>query len=564
MAINPEDVKLYESQVLNDEDDGGGRATGNVIVDGVINNLFPDISRLDRTLGDVALRKAFLGIDTDNQDVYLGGHAIIVEPPADPKVSVVIFDAGSENDERLDAQNRIESYVVRGSSAQFDLLGNQYEGQRSIVGFQREEQPIPEVGDVYLLENAANGDSQYIRITEVEHQLQSFTVLLNNAPFDFERRRLDLGISATLKVTFPGGEVYPDGPFGQHADIFQTEVADAARYWGVTKSTAEIGNGDVTINANSIYASLVPSAQAESPIADASFFTRPTDVRPAATTDTTEGFTFTYVSSTAVLGYLRRPAVRGSVVVNISGSTYQDNRAGVLERITGSAPWAELTINYATGTIEGVRTTGTSSGTVVGTVTFRSGAPFSGLRQSVATPITINNRGFTYIDSFPALKPRPGTMVISYMALGKWYTTSDNGAGVFEGFGSGTINFTTGTLTVTLDALPDVGTKMIYEWVADFSDEVTEQTGTVAENAEIVITAADAMEPGTVVVTYTAGAVTKTLDDTAAVGALAGDGVGTVDYSTGVVRIKPSPSARRRHHRRPGLRHPRRRFLYPG
>ena len=53
MAINPEDVKLYESQVLSDETDGGGRATGNEIIDGNINNLFPDISRLDRTLGDV-------------------------------------------------------------------------------------------------------------------------------------------------------------------------------------------------------------------------------------------------------------------------------------------------------------------------------------------------------------------------------------------------------------------------------------------------------------------------------------------------------------------------------
>jgi hypothetical protein len=540
MPITPADVKLYESQVLSDEDDGGGRATGNVIQDGVINNLFPDISRLDRTLGDVALRKAFLGIDTDNQDVYLGAHAIIVQPPADERVSVVIFDAGSENDERLDAQNRIESYVVRGASAQFDLLGSQYEGQRSIVAFQREEQAIPEVGDVYLIENAANGDLQYIRITEVEHQVQTFTVILNQTPFDFERRRLDLGISSTLKVTFPGGEVYPDGPFGDHADIYQTEVADAARYWGVTTSTEEITNGDVTINANSIYASLVPSAQAESPIADASFFTRPTDPRIAAASDTTEGFSLSYVSATNVIGYMRRPAVRGTVSLSISGSTYQDNDAGILERISGSAPWAELKINYASGTIEGVRTSGTGSGTVSGTITYRSGAPFSGLRQSVATPITINNRGFTYIDTFPELKPRPGTMVISYMALGKWYTVTDNGAGVFEGFGSGTINFTTGTLTVTLDAMPDVGTKMIFEWVADFADEVTQRTGVIAENGEIVITAENAIDPGSLVVTYTAGVTDYTLNDTASTGILAGDGTGIINYSTGEIRFKPT------------------------
>ena len=84
MAISPTDVKLYESQRLTDEDDGGGRATGNVIMDGDINNLFPDISRLDRTIGDVALRKAFVGIATANADTYLGAHAILTAKPQDP------------------------------------------------------------------------------------------------------------------------------------------------------------------------------------------------------------------------------------------------------------------------------------------------------------------------------------------------------------------------------------------------------------------------------------------------------------------------------------------------
>jgi hypothetical protein len=539
MAINPEDVKLYESQVLNDEDDGGGRATGNVIEDGVINNLFPDISRLDRTLGDVALRKAFLGIDTDNQDVYLGAHAIIVEPPEDDNVSVVIFDAGSENDERLDAQNRIESYVVQGASAQWDLLGTQYEGQRSIAAFQREEQAIPEVGDVFLVINPDNGDQQYIRITEVEFSVQTFTAIINNSPFDFDRRRLDLGISATLEFTFPGGEPYPDGPTNPHCDIYTTEVADAARYWGVTTSTAEIGNGDVTINADSIYASLVPSAQAESPIADAPFFQRPTDVRAASDTNANDSFSLTYVTSQNVIGYTMRPCVRGSVTVSIDGSTYADTGAGILDRVSGAAPWPELRINYATGTIEGTRASGTGTGTRTGTIAYRPGAPFSGLRQSVATPIDINNRGFTYIDTFPEVKPRPGSLVISYMALGKWYTVYDNGSGVFEGFGSGTINFTTGTFTVTLDAMPDVGTKMIMEWVADEVTEVTERTGTLAENGEIVLQAQQGVDPGTLVVTYTAGGVDYTLDDSGTIGELAGDGEGRIDYSGGVIYFKP-------------------------
>ncbi|MTI11918.1 hypothetical protein, partial [Sansalvadorimonas verongulae] len=77
MAINQEDIKLFESQRLTDEGDGGGRATGNEVVGGQVNNLFRDISRIDRTVGDVSMRKVFAGVSTDNADPYLGAHAIL-------------------------------------------------------------------------------------------------------------------------------------------------------------------------------------------------------------------------------------------------------------------------------------------------------------------------------------------------------------------------------------------------------------------------------------------------------------------------------------------------------
>ncbi len=66
MAINKENIKLFASQRLT-EDDGGGWATGNVVVDGQVNNLFRDISRIDRMVGDVSMRKGLWGC-TDNTD----------------------------------------------------------------------------------------------------------------------------------------------------------------------------------------------------------------------------------------------------------------------------------------------------------------------------------------------------------------------------------------------------------------------------------------------------------------------------------------------------------------
>ena len=61
MTINKNDVKLYESQRLSDEENVGGRVTG---------------------------RKAFIAISTDNNDTYLGSHLILTEPPNDKNVNV--------------------------------------------------------------------------------------------------------------------------------------------------------------------------------------------------------------------------------------------------------------------------------------------------------------------------------------------------------------------------------------------------------------------------------------------------------------------------------------------
>lgn len=59
MPIETKDLVIYESERLTDNDDGGGKYNGKVIVDGRSNNSFDDISELDRTMGSVSLRKIF-------------------------------------------------------------------------------------------------------------------------------------------------------------------------------------------------------------------------------------------------------------------------------------------------------------------------------------------------------------------------------------------------------------------------------------------------------------------------------------------------------------------------
>ena len=54
------------------------------------------------------------------------------------------------------------------------------------------------------------------------------------------------------------------------------------------------------------------------------------------------------------------------------------------------------------------------------------------------------------------------------MAGGRWYVLRDNGAGELRGvsssYGVGTLNLTTGSVVVTLGALPDVGSVVIFTY----------------------------------------------------------------------------------------------------
>mgnify|MGYP006274663417 CR=1 FL=1 len=549
MAIPSDSVKLYESQVLTDDDDGGGRATGTEIQDGQVNNLFPDVSRLDRTVGDVALRKAFLGIDTDSADTYLGAHAILSETPADENVDVVIFDAGTESDRRTDAQDRIESYVVRGARASFELLGNQYVGQRQIACIQMPDRQIPATGDVFLLLTADESAEQYVRVTEVEHEVLQYTYQGSSGWVDFEARRLVLGISAPLEATFWGGEPMPGGTTGQastgqdKSEVFSTEVADAARYYGTQPIVDAVNPGDVRAKVESVYAHLVPSAQSETPFIDldAVLSMSPTiegDVEITMRVPTH------LLDSDSYQLYAPRSVVPGSFFIDGSSESgffnydgFADNGDGTLEPL-GGATAQTRTIDYDTGLVQLLGDNHTRPETV--NIRFRVAiAAPAGKPLTYAYPVTLSSRSFNYTVSYAAAKPRAGTLVASYMVMGRWYELRDPGAGILEGDGSGSVNFQTGSVLLTLLALPDVGTSVIVQYVADLDTELKQHTGAVSAAPTIEIALQPGVNPGSLTVEYTAGGTLRTLTDDSG-GALTGDGVGEVIYGTGACRVTPS------------------------
>jgi len=74
MPILSGDIKLVASQVMDDVPEGGGAPTSTVILDGVSNAIFPDISEVDRAGGRVSLRKLHVSVQTADTATYMGAN----------------------------------------------------------------------------------------------------------------------------------------------------------------------------------------------------------------------------------------------------------------------------------------------------------------------------------------------------------------------------------------------------------------------------------------------------------------------------------------------------------
>lgn len=540
MTINVDDVKLLKSQRLTDEEDGGGRATGQAVIDGEENNLFSDISRLDRTLGRINLRKVFAGVMTQNNDPYLGAHAMVTERPADPRVSVLLFKTDSQTDQRAAARAAIESYVVPALVASFELLGNQMAGQRAIACIQREEQRLPEVGDVYQL--VTGSTTQYIRCAAVEARLEDFVHDYGNGSFTtFTRRRIDMTISSPLLATFPGGQATPGGTSATgiggaaKSQVLSTQVADAARYYGLSPLAVACAQGDLSLQTKSIYAPLVPSAVKEVPLID-----QPGGYRRryqiASGSSRLLGLEFASAGSGQSRAFLGTGAMPGSVQLTIGGGVYQDNSLGELKVQSGSAGFTKIAIDYETGQLTAYR-----ASVYVGSATasYMPAASLTGQTVTGEIRITLGSRGYAYTLNLAEAKPRPGTLTVSFMALGKWYELRDDGAGTLTGNGTGTVDYATGGVSLSLEALPDVGSSLIYSYIVAIADETSQHVGGVAgAKAQIRHRLPhDGVLPGSLTVTYRSGGINRTLTDQGN-GTLTGNGGGTVIYATGELSME--------------------------
>lgn len=536
MAILDGDIVLLKSAVLDDVPEGGGMASGVPVVDGISNNLFNDISELDRTYGRISLRKVFPAVLTDTVDGYYGSHVIIAQAPADPRVSASLFTTRSWPDQRTGAQNKLESFLALGAETRYTLYGNHLVGQRSVQTHCARATTSPGVGDVLALvqrDNTAN--YQYVRITRIISRTvdQVFTDQYG----DYLRDVMVLEISDPLRLAFTGAPVtrYTSDYYNPPTRVHATFAADATSYYGVSPLALAASLGDLTCKASSVYTQLVPSALSEAPIIDARCAGDRELIVPIAGAPTLS-FSSTVTTSPGAVAvrYFGRAVARGSVSVAVGGVTLVDDGGGALVAASGYTG----TVDYASGAVSFSRSTG-----IGGSVTFTAAqaVAIAVAGHTESTEISIGNRGYNYVLNLsPA--PAPGSVSVDYMALGKWYRLADNGAGGLagdDGVGTGMVDYATGSVVVTLGALPDVNTELLYAWgaPAHYSAHVG---GAVFQPPAVKISVSGgALQPSNLTITYLAGGVTKTVTDNGA-GALQGDGSGWVDYANGKIVLLPS------------------------
>ncbi|RQM61646.1 curculin (mannose-binding) lectin protein, partial [Aeromonas enteropelogenes] len=530
MTILSGDIKLMASQRMTDTEDGGGRITGKEIVSGEHNSMFPDVSDLDRAYGVVNLRKAFLAVQTDDTDTYYGANATVLLPPSDQNVGLCLMTTKDHHDTRSDARDVVERYLARGPKWQGFLYDTQLAGQRAIRFFQRVEARLPEVGETLVLvgdENKAGEFEQYVRILDVTQKLTKFQI--PGVP-EFTRNVVTCTLADPLRHTFEGEQPTPyDVVTNPKTALRETVVADAANYYATTKLADDATFGAMQVRAKTIFTQLVPAARSETPAVD---LTAAGEL--AALVDSGHGLVT--INTAAVIApsrgvFLGSGAKPGTVAITIGAAVITDKGGELV--VAGSVVGS---IDYGRGQLE-FNAQCPNYGTQSKTVAFWPAARPARIADTARIEVKANNRGYAYtITLHPT--PAPGTTTISFMAQGKWYDLKDNGRGELLGldrsYGSGTINLATGSVMLTLGALPDVDTAIMFSWATPVN--YTNRSGqaiSIGKSAwQLPHTG---ITPKSLILTWGDG---KQATDAVGDGKIRGDITGIINYADGIIDLE--------------------------
>ncbi|PJX25072.1 hypothetical protein CAP50_05840 [Psychrobacter sp. L7] len=515
MAITQNDLEILKSEVMNDTDEGGGLPTAEAVIDGVSNNLFPDVSDIDRLLGRVRLRKVSLAVKTANAELLQATRMLFTELPDNENISVFAFKATDFADRRSDAQNKIESYLAFGTKWAGHLLETQLAGQRVIQISLDAKDPIPSVSQpLVLVQNEGQSDEfyQYIRPLKIETTERRFQ---RNADTTVTRTVATIEFGDTLNKTFNGltvQEFYQNASTSRRAILREARVADAAKYYSASKLAEPVtAMTSRQVRLNSIYTQVVPSTQVETPILQ----------RDPANQVATQARGDGVISINQSVSVAPNTAFSlpsgisvGTLSLTVGGLTLTD-RDGELVNTQGEA---YASIKYGIGQITWYDNA--PSGQYAITGSYKPASEFVRVAQT-DYQVVDDNAGYNYVRELGA-EPVPNSLKITYTVGGNNYLVHDDGRGNLiddDGNGRGTVQGKTVLLTTA--AIPDAASYIIYSFGVDLDTvKYGEQALAPAYHAAII----EDEVVGDITITWGENK-TATMSD----GVITGDATGTYD-----------------------------------
>lgn len=530
-AIETKDLVIFESERLTNNEDGGGKYNGKIIEDGESNNVFDDISEVDR-LGNVSMRKVFAAVTTNNTEKLMGATVFISKNPQDPAVSALLFDTGSWTDTRKNAQNRVENYLAKGAKAAGTPLDTHWQGMKALQVAMFPVETEAQVGDAICLvsnEGKPNQHEQYLRITEVSTRT---SVLIYNQQ-EVEYKIASYQLSDALDADFVGlsAEQWYVGTKSTTI-IRETLVADTGKYCGSANLVEDANIGEQTVVADTIYRQIVPSAQAESQLINISAAGEAIALVAAKANTITKAYNVT-VNQTQVL-YLGSAVLPKSVSFTLFNSAVTDG-GGELKNANNIYVG---TIDYKNGMITWNANAGTGATTL--NITFKPAAAVTAPVESELIMVNQQNNSFNWIRNLVPL-PAPGSVQVSYQVGGNIYPLKDNGTGKLSGvdaaYGIGSIDYDNGTVSITTGELPDVGSGILITWSGVIAAQ--ERSNMPLSKAYVEIPIDDSVVAGTLAVSWSVNGVAKTATDNGS-GIFTGDATGKIDYADGIAKLMPT------------------------
>jgi hypothetical protein len=479
------------------------------------------------------MRKVFFALNTNDTAKLMGAIAFIAKNPDDENVSVSLFSTESWTDTRSSAQNRVESYLAKGGQAAGSLLDIAYKGMKQIQTALFTSETAYPAGTTLVLvqsEGETTEQIQFVRVTAVATRTAKIVVDQK----EFEYQIATYTINSALEYDFIGllAAQWYSGTKSQTL-VRETIVADTGKYYASVKLSEDVSVADTVINAKSAYIQIIPSAETEIPVTDVSASGKNTAL--IASNDETISTSKTVAVSTTQACYVGCAVLPNTFSCTVFGAALTD-KGGQLVDSSGTVYG---TIDYQYGLINWTSNAGTGTETI--DFVFKPAVTPSRPQETLLIQVTKENRALNWIQTLAPI-PAPKSLKVSYVALGKVYTLTDNGAGLLSGsstdFGTGTIEYSTGTVLLTCGALPDVGSGILMTWGEDL--HLYSRADMPVSKAYFPLEFdADNIVSGSLSVTWIYNGVTKTATDDGS-GNFTGGATGTIDYAASTAKLMPT------------------------